>query len=73
MLVFAIIIPFGSLVLVGIVESILSSVRPGGTVEDDTIRFVSLAISTILFVVVFKILNKLESVEEVKSDSANST
>ena len=73
LLVFAIIVPLGSLILVGIVESIFSSIWTGGIVEDDTVRIVSLAVSVILFVVVFRILNKLERVEEVPTDSANST
>ena len=73
LLVFAVIVPLGSLVLVGIVESVFSSIWTGDIVEDDTVRIVSLAVSVILFVVVFRILNKLECVEDVKSDSANST
>lgn len=73
LLVFAIIVPLGSLVLVGIVESIFSSIWTGDILEDDMVRIVSLAVSVILFVVVFRILNKLECVEDVKSDGANST
>jgi len=61
------------LILVGIVESIFSSIWTGSIVEDDKVRIVSLAVSVILSVVVFRILNKLERVEEVSPDSANST
>ena len=73
LLVFAIIVPLGSLVLVGIVESVLGATSRGDAPGEDTAWIVSLAVSIILFVAVYRILNKLECVEEEGPTGANST
>lgn len=71
-LVFAIIVPLGDWVLSGIVESFFSAIWGGDTPEESTIRIVSIAVSIVLFIAVFRILNTLEFAEEKNSDNAKS-
>ena len=72
LLILAIIVPLGNLVLVGIIESVFGATLRGDPLGEDTTRIVSLAVSIILFFAVYRILDKLECVDEVESDSADS-
>jgi DNA-directed RNA polymerase subunit RPC12/RpoP len=71
LLIFAIIVPLGNLVLIGIVESVFSATWRGDAPGQDTARLVSLAVSVILFLAVYRVLDKLECVDEIDSDSAD--
>ena len=72
LLVFAIIVPLGNLVLIGLIEGVFGATWTDGAPGEDTARIVSLAVSIILFFAVYKILDKLECVEDVEPDSTNS-
>ena len=72
-LVFAIIVALGDLVFSGILESLVGGIGGQEALNDKTIRIIALAISAIVYFAVFRMLNKLEFVEEKNSDETEST
>lgn len=67
LLIFAIIVPLEDLVFSGLLESSISGIGEGA-LDDKTIRIIAFIVSIVLFFIVFKMLNKLEIVEEKSSD-----
>ena len=67
-LIFAIIVPVADSVLSAIVERLIRANLINPSLNDDTIGLVTLGASIVLYVIVYRILNKLELVEEKRLD-----